>query len=144
MHEIWFQAALWLGLALVATLVSIWLRISVALTEIVVGTVAQLMIGAVVGPLTLDASASWVQFLAGVGAIVLTFLRARSLTPSRSARAGEKRRSSGWFPLRPPSSEQRPPRGFCSAGIRRLPGWPASRCRPHQWRSFMPSCWSWD
>jgi Kef-type K+ transport system membrane component KefB len=81
MHEIWFQAALWLGLALVATLVSIWLRISVALTEIVVGTVAQLMIGAVVGPQALDASASWVKFLAGVGAIVLTFLAGAELDP---------------------------------------------------------------
>jgi len=81
MHEMWFQAALWLGLALVATLVSIWLRISVALTEIVVGTVAQLMIGAVLGSQALDAGASWVKFMAGVGAIVLTFLAGAELDP---------------------------------------------------------------
>lgn len=79
MHEIWFQAALWLGLALVATLLSIWLRISVALTEIVVGTVAQLIIGAALGPRALDANESWVKFLAGVGAIVLTFLAGAEL-----------------------------------------------------------------
>ena len=40
MTEVWAQAALWLGLALVATLISIWLRIATALSEIVVGTPA--------------------------------------------------------------------------------------------------------
>lgn len=40
MTEIWTQAALWLGLALIATLVSIWLRVATALSEIVVGTIA--------------------------------------------------------------------------------------------------------
>ena len=49
MTEIWGQAALWFGLALVATLVSIWLRIATALSEIVVGTIAQLLIGATIG-----------------------------------------------------------------------------------------------
>jgi hypothetical protein len=49
MTEVWAQAALWLGLALVATLISIWLRIATALSEIVVGTVAQLIIGASIG-----------------------------------------------------------------------------------------------
>ena len=42
MHEVWGIAALWLGLALVATLISIWLKIATALSEIIVGTVAQL------------------------------------------------------------------------------------------------------
>jgi hypothetical protein len=45
MHEVWGQAALRLGLALVATLISIWLRVATALSEIIVGTVAQLVIG---------------------------------------------------------------------------------------------------
>lgn len=49
MTGIWALAALWLGLALVATLLSIWLRVSSALSEIVVGTIAQLVIGAAVG-----------------------------------------------------------------------------------------------
>jgi glutathione-regulated potassium-efflux system ancillary protein KefC len=46
MHEVWGTAALWIGLALIATLLSIWFRIATALSEIVVGTVAQLVIGA--------------------------------------------------------------------------------------------------
>ncbi|MCK7500584.1 MAG: hypothetical protein MZW92_67920 [Comamonadaceae bacterium] len=49
MTEIWAQAALWLGLALLATLVSIRLRIATALSEIVVGTIAQLILGALLG-----------------------------------------------------------------------------------------------
>jgi len=49
MTEIWALAALWLGLALLATLLSIWLRIATALSEIVVGTIAQLVIGAIIG-----------------------------------------------------------------------------------------------
>jgi len=49
MHEVWGIAALWLGLALIVTLLSIWFRIATALSEIVVGTVAQLIIGALIG-----------------------------------------------------------------------------------------------
>ena len=46
MENVWTLAALWVGLALVATLLAIWFKISTALSEIVVGTVAQLVIGA--------------------------------------------------------------------------------------------------
>ena len=46
MENVWVLASLWVGLALVATLLAIWLKISTALSEIVVGTVAQLIIGA--------------------------------------------------------------------------------------------------
>src|ERR1700730_6906679 len=86
MTSVWALAALWLGLALIASLLSIWFRISTALSEIVVGTVAQLIIGAVVGSGALGAKASWVSFLAGTGAIVLTFLAGAELDPSVFAR----------------------------------------------------------
>lgn len=81
MENVWFSAALWLGLALFATLLSIWLRFSVALTEIVVGVVAQLLVGALVGPRYLGSDGGWVTFLAGVGSIVLTFLAGAELDP---------------------------------------------------------------
>jgi len=55
MHNVWALASLWVGLALSATLLAIWFKISTALTEIVVGTAAQLVIGAVVGPTGLAA-----------------------------------------------------------------------------------------
>src|SRR5712692_6056151 len=81
MTGVWALAALWLGLALVASLISIWLRISTALSEIVVGTIAQLIIGAVIGSAVLGTDESWIKFLAGIGAIVLTFLAGAELDP---------------------------------------------------------------
>lgn len=81
MTEIWALAALWLGLALVATMISIWLRVATALSEIVVGTIAQLFIGALVGTSVLGADQTWIKFLSGTGAIVLTFLAGAELDP---------------------------------------------------------------
>ncbi len=81
MTEIWAQAALWLGLALLASLLSIWLRIASALSEIVVGTIAQLLIGAALGTALLAGDATWIKFLSGAGAILLTFLAGAELDP---------------------------------------------------------------
>jgi glutathione-regulated potassium-efflux system ancillary protein KefC len=78
---IWAQAALWLGLALIATLVAMALRIATALSEIVVGTIAQLLIGATIGSALLAGDATWIRFLAGAGAILLTFLAGAELDP---------------------------------------------------------------
>jgi Kef-type K+ transport system membrane component KefB len=81
MTSVWTLAALWLGLALIAGLFSIWLRISTALSEIVVGTVAQLIFSVMVGSAVLGADEGWIKFLAGIGAIVLTFLAGAELDP---------------------------------------------------------------
>src|SRR5437899_12997077 len=79
MTGVWALAALWLGLALVASLLSIWFRISTALSEIVVGTIAQLIIGAAIGSAVLGTDETWIKFLSGIGAIVLTFLAGADL-----------------------------------------------------------------
>jgi glutathione-regulated potassium-efflux system ancillary protein KefC len=81
MTAIWGQAALWLALALIATLAAMALRIATALSEIVVGTIAQLLIGATIGNALLAGDASWIKFLAGAGAILLTFLAGAELDP---------------------------------------------------------------
>src|SRR5271170_1357117 len=81
MTSVWALASLWLGLALLASLLAIWFRISSALSEIVVGTIAQLIIGAVVGSAVLGTDESWIKFLSGIGAIVLTFLAGAELDP---------------------------------------------------------------
>jgi len=81
MTDIYALAALWLGLALAATLLSIWLRIATSMSEIVVGTVAQLAIGALIGGTTLGTDQSWIKFLASTGAILLTFLAGAELDP---------------------------------------------------------------
>src|ERR1700688_2021203 len=81
MTSVWALAALWLGLALIASLLSIWFRISTALSEIVVGTIAQLIIGAVIGQAVLGADESCIKLRSGIAAIVLTFLAGAELDP---------------------------------------------------------------
>jgi Kef-type K+ transport system membrane component KefB len=81
MENVWVVASVWVGLALIATLLAIWFKISTALTEIVVGTVAQLVIVALVSPRGLGAKSEWITFLAGTGAVVLTFLAGAELDP---------------------------------------------------------------
>jgi Kef-type K+ transport system membrane component KefB len=73
MGQVWLQSALWIGLALAASIISIRVAISVALIEILVGVVAGNTIG-----LTLS---EWVNFLAGFGAILLTFLAGTEIDP---------------------------------------------------------------
>ena len=74
MDNIWFDSALWVGLALVSTLISIRVGISVALIEIVVGAL---------GGNFLDmAPTDWINYLAAVGAVLLTFLAGTELDPA--------------------------------------------------------------
>jgi Kef-type K+ transport system membrane component KefB len=82
MQNVWVLASLWVGLALLATLLAIWFKISTALSEIVVGTVAQLILGAFIVQGGLAAKSEWISFLAGTGAIVLTFLAGAELDPA--------------------------------------------------------------
>src|ERR1700756_4529278 len=78
-QNVWFVAAVWMGLALLASLVSIWAGISVALIEILVGVLAGNF-------LHLTASNEWINFLALLGSGVLTFLAGAEIDP-RSLRA---------------------------------------------------------
>jgi Kef-type K+ transport system membrane component KefB len=73
MDNMWLASALWLGLALIAAVLSVWVAISVALVEIVVGAVAGNLGGLPIAP--------WVNFLAGFGAILLTFLAGAEIDP---------------------------------------------------------------
>lgn len=73
MENIWFQSALWMTLALIAAIGSFFITISAALFEIVVGAIAGNTIGL---PLT-----PWINYIAGFGAIVLTFLAGTDIDP---------------------------------------------------------------
>ncbi len=66
MDNVWLASSLWLGLALLASIISIRVAMSVALVEIMVGAIAGNFIGLEI--------TQWVNFLAGFGAILLTFL----------------------------------------------------------------------
>ena len=73
MDNVWLASALWIGLALIASVLSVWVAISVALTEIIVGAIAGNLVGLPLAP--------WVNFLAGFGAILLTFLAGAEIDP---------------------------------------------------------------
>jgi Kef-type K+ transport system membrane component KefB len=81
MADIWFAASLWLGLALLATFVSMRIRVSVALVDIIIGVAAQSALRTIWHIDVLDARAGWVVFLASVGAVLLTFLAGAELDP---------------------------------------------------------------
>ncbi len=66
MDNIWFASALWIGLALGAAVLQNWVAVSIALLEIIIGAVAGNVIDLSLTP--------WVNYLAGFGAILLTFL----------------------------------------------------------------------
>src|SRR5690348_9476272 len=73
MNNVWLQSALWMALALIAATASLYITISAALFEIVVGAIAGNTIGL---PLT-----DWINYIAGVGAVVLTFLAGTDIDP---------------------------------------------------------------
>jgi Kef-type K+ transport system membrane component KefB len=73
MGNIWFQSALWMALALLAAIGSMWITISAALFEIVIGAFAGNTVGL---PLT-----PWIDYIASFGAIVLTFLAGTDIDP---------------------------------------------------------------
>ena len=96
-ENIWFIAAVWMGLALIASLISIRSGISVALVEILVGVVAgNLAVGLEGGTLHVGIdsagtgagnlhhvlqSTEWTNFLALLGSGVLTFLAGAEIDP---------------------------------------------------------------
>ncbi len=73
MDNLWLQSALWMALALIAAMGSLYVTISAALFEIVVGAIAGNTIGL---PLT-----PWINYIAGVGAVLLTFLAGTDIDP---------------------------------------------------------------
>ena len=66
MDNVWFSSALWVGLALIASVTQRWIAVSIALIEIIVGAIAGNLVDLTLTP--------WVNYLAGFGAILLTFL----------------------------------------------------------------------
>lgn len=72
-ENFWLVAAIWMGLALLGSLISIRFAISAALVEIVIGVVAGNSIHLQPTP--------WINFIAGFGSILLTFLAGAEIDP---------------------------------------------------------------
>ncbi|MEW6532727.1 MAG: cation:proton antiporter [Thermodesulfobacteriota bacterium] len=83
MEQTWFVATVWIGMALVASLISIRTAISVALIEICVGVIGG-------NYLLLDPQPEWIGFLAGFGAILLTFLAGAEIEPEVLRKYGKE------------------------------------------------------
>ncbi|HYK29399.1 MAG TPA: cation:proton antiporter [Streptosporangiaceae bacterium] len=75
--NIYYVAAIWLGMALIASVISIRIAVPAALVEIVVGALA----GNVPGIREQVTQTSVVVFLASVGSLVLTFLAGAEIDP---------------------------------------------------------------
>lgn len=73
MESTLFTATAWIGLALIASLISIRVGLSVALVEIAVGVVGGNFLGLHTAP--------WIDFLAATGSILLTFLAGAEIDP---------------------------------------------------------------
>ncbi|HEX2915814.1 MAG TPA: cation:proton antiporter [Chloroflexia bacterium] len=78
MDNIWFIAAAWMGLALLASVISIRIAVSVSLVEIFIGIIAGNFFGLTSTP--------WIDFLASFGSGLLTFLAGAEIDP-KSLRA---------------------------------------------------------
>jgi Kef-type K+ transport system membrane component KefB len=70
-EQLWWDASVWVALALISSLVSLRIGISVALIELIIGIVA--------GNTFHPQISEWINFLASFGAIVLTFLAGAEL-----------------------------------------------------------------
>jgi Kef-type K+ transport system membrane component KefB len=74
MDNVWFVASAWMGLALLASVISIRLGISVALVEMFVGVIGGNFLGLHPTP--------WIDFLATFGSGLLTFLAGAEIDPA--------------------------------------------------------------
>jgi Kef-type K+ transport system membrane component KefB len=90
MEHTWYVAMVWIGLALLASIISMRTAISVALVEICVGVIGGNFLG-------LDPKAEWISFLAGFGAILLTFLAGAEIEPEVLRKYGKESISIGFL-----------------------------------------------
>lgn len=81
MFDAYLTATIWLGLAILATILASRLKISMALMEIMVGALAGYATVRFFGESALSPNADWLRFVAGSGAILLTFLAGAELDP---------------------------------------------------------------
>ena len=74
MENIWFIAAAWMGMALIASFISIRIGISVALAEILLRVLG--------GNFLHFQSTSWIDFLTSFGSVLLIFLAGAEIDPA--------------------------------------------------------------
>lgn len=81
MLEMFTIAAVWLALAVISTILANRMKISMALMEICVGAAAGYAATRFAVPDFFEPNAEWIKFVAGTGAVLLTFLAGAELDP---------------------------------------------------------------
>ncbi len=81
MLDMFIIATAWLALAVLSTILANRLKISMALMEICVGALAGYIATRFFDPDILTPNAEWMRFIAGSGAVLLTFLAGAELDP---------------------------------------------------------------
>ena len=81
MEEGFGTATIWFALAVISTLLSSRLRISMALMEICVGVAVAALLGLFGGIEALGLQHEWLRFFAALGSVLLTFLAGAELNP---------------------------------------------------------------
>jgi Kef-type K+ transport system membrane component KefB len=100
MENLWQIGALWIGMALLASLISIRIGLSVALVEICIGIAGGNVLNLQVTP--------WINFLAAVGSVLLTFLAGAEIDLAVLRHKWKETFSIGFFHFSLHSSERWP------------------------------------
>jgi len=81
MGEIFFISSIWLFLAIISTIVANRLKISIALIEIIIGSLFGFIAIEFNFVEDIHANSEWLRYVASSGAILLTFLAGAELEP---------------------------------------------------------------
>jgi len=80
-EAVFFTAAIWLVISVIAAFIAYHLDVSIALVEICLGVAAAAVADHFFGKGSLGSGQQWLQFLASAGAVLLTFLAGAELDP---------------------------------------------------------------
>jgi Kef-type K+ transport system membrane component KefB len=81
MFEQYLTASIWIFLAVISTIMAYRFKIAVTLMEICVGVIAAYILMKFFPTIPIGSNSEWLKFLAGTGAILLTFLSGTELDP---------------------------------------------------------------
>lgn len=81
MTELLAIATFWVILSTIASFFSVWLKVTSAICEIIIGIVAAYILREHFDPNIINTEADWIKFVSTTGAIFLTFLAGTELNP---------------------------------------------------------------
>lgn len=141
MEKMYILAAVWLGMAVLSTVIAYHLRISIALIEICIGMGAAFVADRFLGKGVLGSDQEWLRFLASSGAVLLTFLAGAELDPKVLSSKKKEVVVVGFVGfLAPFLGCMAVARWVYCTGLLRQAGLPELPSPPHRWPSCTPCC----